>query len=173
VISKHIKKTIMKKILVFATVAFVAFNSCRKEATTRLPGNVQTLSKSTVSASGNIEDFIGVDLTGFQLLDMCSHEIWTTLSGTAVFYIGRDGTFKSIDIYNFVFQDRNATRYRGEYNLDLEPMTWFGGLNNTYKVIFNPQNGGSNKTLLALTRINAKENGLYTILIDSGTIECH
>ena len=163
----------MRKILIFATIAFFAFYSCKKETVSNSPGNLQALSKPAVSASGIMTEPLGVDLTGFQLLDMCSSEICTTVSGTVVFYIAPDGNLKPLCVYNLVFRYRITTIYRGEYSVDLEPFTLFGEVGNTYKLILTPRGGSTNKVLLALVRINVKENGVYTVQIDSGAIKCH
>jgi len=163
----------MRKILIFATVASFAFCSCKKETATNSPGNLQTLLKPTVSASGIITEPLGVDLTGFQLLDMCSSEICSTISGTVVFYFAFDGTVKPLCVYNFVYRYRNTTLYRGEYTADLEPFTLFGEVSNTYKLTINPRGISTNKVILALVHIALKENGVYTVQIDSGTIKCH
>jgi len=163
----------MRKILVFATVAFFAFYSCKKETTTtNTPVNLEILSKPTVSASGIMTEPLGVDLTGFQLLDMCSSEICPTISGTVVFYIASDGTVKPLCVYNFVYRYRN-TIYRGEYTADLAPFTLFGEVSNTYKLTINPRSISTNKVILALVRITVKENGVYTVQIESGSIKCH
>jgi len=163
----------MRKILIFVSVVFFAFCSCKKESTTNLPGNLQTLSTSTVSASGIMTEPLGVNLTGFQLLDMCSSEICPIISGTAVFYIAPDGAFKPLCVYNLVFRNRNNTLCRGEYCVDLEPFTLFGEVRNTYKLVLSPRGVSSNKVLLALVQVNFEENGMYIIRIESGAIKCH
>ena len=157
----------MRKILIFAAVVFFAFYSCKKETATNSAGNLQTLSTPTVSASGIMTEPLGVDLTGFQFLDKCSYELYTTISGTVVFYFEPGGNFKPLCVYNLVYGYRNTAIYRGEYNVDLELFT-----GNTYKLFLNPRGISTNKVLLALVRINFKENGIYTIQIDSGTRKC-
>ena len=162
----------MRKILIFATVTLVAFYSCKKETATNSLSNLQTSSKHTVSACGLMTEPLGVDLTGFQLLDMCSSEISTTISGNVVFYIAPDGTFKPLCVYNLVFRYRNTAICRGDYSVNLEPFTLFGEVGNTYKLIFTPRGISTDKVILALVHINVRENGFYNIQIDSGTIKC-
>jgi len=162
----------MRKILIFATLAFLAIYSCKKEAATNSFSNLQTLPKHSVSATGLMTEPLGVDLTGFQLFDMCSSEICTTLSGTAVFYIAFDGSIKPLCVTNFVYRYRIVTICRGEYEVELEPFTLFGEVGNTYKLIFTPRSMSTNKVIFALVRINVTENGLHTIQIDSGALKC-
>ena len=162
----------MRKILIFAAVTLVAFYSCKKQTATNLPSNLQTSSKHTVSASGLMTEPLGVDLTDFQLLDMCSSERCTAISGTVVFYIASDGSIKPLCVNNFVFRYRITTIYRGEYSVDLEPFLLFGEVGNTYKLILTPRGISTDKVILALVRTNVIENGFYNIQIDSGTIKC-
>ena len=167
----------MRKILIFAIAAFLVFYSCKRETATNSPdnlqGNLQILSTPTVSASGIMTEPLGVDLTGFQLLDICSSEICPTISGTVVFYIASDRTVKPLCVYNFVYRYKNTNIYRGEYTADLEPFTLFGETGNTYKLTINPRGNSINKVILALVRITFKENGVYAVQIDSGAIKCH
>lgn len=162
----------MRKILIFASVIFLAFYSCKREITIDSPASFQILSTPTVSASGIISEPLGVDLTGFQLLEMCSSEICPTISGTVVFYIASDGNLKPLCVYNLVFRHRNTILYSGEYSVDLQPFTLFGEPGNTYKLTLTPRGTSTNKVLFALVHISFKENGVYTIQIDGGAIKC-
>jgi hypothetical protein len=163
----------MRKILVFATAVLFAFYSCKKETPAKSTGNSLPFSTSTVSGTGIRTEPLGVDLAGFRLLNMCSNEIRTTISGTVVFYITTNGNFESLGVYNFAYGDGNATVHRGEYSVYLEPFTQFGEVRNTYKLTLTPRGVSINKVVYALVQINARENGMYTVLIDSGAIECH
>ena len=142
-----------------------------KETATGSPGHLQTLSTSTV-ATGTRSEPLGVDLSGFQLLDMCSSEICSAISGTVVFYLASDGNLKPLGIYNFVYRYRTATVYRGEYTAALEPLSLLGELSTTYKLTISPRGTSTNKVILALVRINVKENGAYTVQLESGAIKC-
>jgi len=162
----------MRKVLIFATVAFFAFYSCKKETEIKSPGNLQTFSTPTISANGKVSEPIGANLAGFLLLDLCSNESWIAIGGTVVFYIESDGNIKPLGVYNFVFQDRRGNIYRTEYSLGIEPFTGFGRVSNNYKLTLNPHNPSIDRALLALMQVNTKGDGRYSILIDSGTIEC-
>lgn len=161
----------MGKILLFATAAIFVFYSCKKDTAPKSFNDLQTLPTSTVTANGIVNEPVGVDLTGFQLLDLRSNEIWTTLSGTVVFLIASDRNVKPLGVYNFVFQDKKAVVYRGGYSLVIEPFNGFGQSKDIFKLTFTSQNISINRKLLALMEINVKEDGTYTLLIDSGTIE--
>ena len=163
----------MRKMYVFAAAAVLAFSSCERENVTEPSGSSSNVSTSGVSATGSTKNPIGIDLIGFQFLELCSLDLWTTISGTLVFNITRDGSPQPMGIYNFVLRDPGGILYRPGYELRIEPFSLSGHAGNTniYKLKFIPH-GVYDKKLLALVTVAGKGNDEYTIALDSGALEC-
>jgi hypothetical protein len=161
---------IMKKLLILCAIAFLAFNSCKKETATNLNqaanSSDQSLTTTSASASSNGDIVVKVDFTGFQLENSCTGEIMTALSGDAVLNFAPDGNLRSVEIHNFVFQAPDGTIYHNNYIATFE-LIGTSGFINTYKMISNPQGSGTHWILQGQLKVTD-----FTVQFDKLFIKC-
>jgi len=98
------------------------------------------------------------------------------LSGNLQLNIAPDGqTIRSTTISQMVVQDDAGIIYHGVYVETFEFIVSDvqGTLSNTFKLILNPQGGGTNVRLHGVLHVTVNANGVFTAIVDPFILECH
>ncbi len=179
----------MKKFFICTAFALLTLASCQKDLSTNVteqqPSNGSNAALASnrdvtklVSNTSNGDVIVRIDLTGQQATvpNPCTGGPLTFLSGILQLNIAPDGySIRSTVITNLVIQDADGTIYHGVYVATFEQKgsPFQGTFSNTYKLILNPQGGGTNVTLHGILIITVNSNGVLTAIVDKFTLDCH
>jgi hypothetical protein len=161
----------MKKFILSFILVISLFTSCKKDSITK-PATNTSHNFSTVVVNLSSYEIVGINLSGFTLVNLCTGDDWNSISGEMALYLAPSGKLESFGIDNFVFRDIMGKVYHGIYDAKIQSMTTDGFMN-TYKITCSPQNNSSNFTFYALIKIAPTKSGLYQITVDSGALDCH
>jgi hypothetical protein len=166
----------MKKILIITALAFITLDSCKKEA-----GFLEEVRQEIRVSNSPFDpgwpqpgpDIIQrIDLTGFQVENLCTGETLTALSGDAIVNLTPEGHARLIEVHNFILQAPDGTMYRNNYIATFELIgTDFGSIN-TFRMISNPQYGDGTHWILQGTAKVYLKDGVPTIQVENIFMKC-
>jgi len=167
----------MKKFFTCAVFALFTLASCKKDLSTDLTADQPSVEPTAISGS-NRDVIVRIDVTGQQVSvpNPCTGGPLTFLSGKLQLNIAPDGqTIRSTTISQMVVQDDAGNIYHGVYVETFEFIVseLQGTLSNTFKLILNPQGGGTNVTLHGVLHVTVNANGVFTAIVDPFILECH
>ena len=167
----------MKKFFTCAAFALFTLASCKKDLSTDLTANQPSVEPTAMSGS-NRDVLVRLDVTGQQVSvpNPCTGSPLTFLSGKLQLNIAPDGqSIRSTTISQMVVQDDAGNIYHGVYVETFEFIVseLQGTLSNTFKLILNPQGGGTNVTLHGVLHVTVNANGVFTAIVDPFILECH
>lgn len=166
---------IMKTFSIFLFIVFTAIiSSCRKDVAPKPAPqlNNQTAVTPSASSSDKADIVVKDELTGFIVENACTGESLTATSGYAVINIAPDGSLRMLNVHDFVFTDAAGNAYQGIYVVTFA-LIGSDGLNNTYKMILNPQGGNNHMVIQGELHISPTSNGSFTGVIDKFFIKCN
>ena len=167
----------MKKFFMCAIFALLTLASCKKDLSTDPTGQQPSVEPTAMSES-NRDVIVRTDVTGqvVTVPNPCTGGPLTFLSGKLQLNIAPDGqSIRSTTISQMVVQDDSGNIYHGVYveTFELTGSILQGTLSNTFKLILNPQGGGTNVTLHGVLHITINANGIFTVVVDPFILDCH
>ncbi len=161
------------KQFIITIMAVIFFSSCKKEtsmSSQQLPSVVSNSTVNNTTASNSTsqgETIVRIDLTGQTVVDPCTGQTLTILSGDLINNIAPDGiSVRLSQIHNFVLQAADGTITSTHFVSTFE-LIGSGGFINTYKIISHSQDNGTHLVLQGQFKVTN-----FTVQFDKFFLKC-